>query len=425
LTGDRERLDARLDVDAIVREWAGAGSPVAETSRRAIVAALAHELDRPDGPTPSWTDPLYAFDPSLSISVQDGRVLREVLHDHVATLEPAVALAVQHRLGLLVDDLVADATQRHLGVLEESAQIDPLTGLRNRRAAAEVLDATFAHARRYGRPIAVAIADLVGLKRINDSHGHAAGDDALRQFASALSANLRAGDTAFRFGGDEFVVVAPDTTSAELQHLFDRLRADAPAFSVGIAEAPIDGEDPSRLLALADDRMYGARTVARNDRVLNRLEVGLVTFACATVAVLIAEAVRALADVSVHGDALWAWRLVLIGVPVLAAIGASTAGPAAVPEALRRASSLAGIGLLAMVAALAPKLVVSADEAPHRLNSPISAPRTPLSTTTALRAPSTVVPSTVSLSTVSPTTVSSSSPALARTALASPEVGQA
>jgi diguanylate cyclase (GGDEF)-like protein len=155
--------------------------------------------------------------------------------------------------------LFSDAAERRLAWLEASVLVDPLTGLGNRRAAEQAFEAALASSRRHDAPVAVALVDIDGLKAINDAHGHAAGDDALLAFADALRQSMRAGDSAYRFGGDEFVVLSPGGTAAELARLFDRVRIAAPAFTVGVAQAPADGTTERVLIAVADQRMYAVR----------------------------------------------------------------------------------------------------------------------------------------------------------------------
>lgn len=388
----------RLDVDAVVRSWAAAGSVLDPVSRRAVVAALAHELSRSGLSAPTWTDALYDFDANLPLVLADGRRLRTVLHDAVpADLPAKEAMERKHRIDVLVDDLIAAAAAHQVDRLEQAALLDPLTGLRNRRAASVVFDAALAHARRHGQPVAVAVADLDGLKRINDTQGHAAGDEALRQFATALGANLRAGDSAFRFGGDEFVVVAPDSRATELEQLFHRVRQSGPQFSVGFAEAPVDCEDAAGLLALADQRLYAARrglATPPATRTIDSLEAGLAALALTAVAAAAAEGIRGLADVDVSGATLLAWRGVLVGAPLLAMLRACTAGPATVRDAWLRAATLAGIALLALVAALTPLVANDTAADVDRTSSRTNAATTTITraTTVTLATPSTLLP---------------------------------
>src|SRR5207237_4234959 len=99
------------------------------------------------------------------------------------------------------DAAAALVSGRHLGELRFLANHDPLTRLLNRRAFVERLEGEVARATRYGRTVALVLCDLDGFKRLNDSFGHPAGDDALQTFARILRASLRRPDDAFRIGG--------------------------------------------------------------------------------------------------------------------------------------------------------------------------------------------------------------------------------
>jgi diguanylate cyclase (GGDEF)-like protein len=151
---------------------------------------------------------------------------------------------------------------------------DPLTGLLNRRAMEERLEQELQRTARYGEPLSVLLMDVDGLKQINDAQGHAGGDRALRAVAKAMREQSRAIDLAGRWGGDEFLIAAPNTDAAPATHLAERIRravvegADGPAptISVGVATCREQGRAvaASRLLALADDALYRAKQLGRN-----------------------------------------------------------------------------------------------------------------------------------------------------------------
>ncbi|MDR5683180.1 MAG: GGDEF domain-containing protein [Armatimonadota bacterium] len=156
--------------------------------------------------------------------------------------------------------------------LHEASITDALTGLFNRRHFNERLEDEFQRAARYGQPLSVLIADLRGLKRVNDTMGHAAGDEVLRQVASALRQAIRTTDLAFRIGGDEFAFVVPSTDAHGAAALADALAAEIRqtpihvgdavirvAMTVGSATYPQDGATPGQLVLAADTAMYRAR----------------------------------------------------------------------------------------------------------------------------------------------------------------------
>ncbi len=142
------------------------------------------------------------------------------------------------------------------------AQRDALTQLGNRAAFEHHLAAESARALRYGRVLTVALIDLDGFKQINDTHGHAAGDLALQQFAQLLKDTLRQSDQAFRYGGDEFAVLLPETREPAVEGVMLRLKEKMAAagcaygFSWGCATLPDEVSEPQAVVATADARLY-------------------------------------------------------------------------------------------------------------------------------------------------------------------------
>ena len=156
---------------------------------------------------------------------------------------------------------------------------DSLTGVLNRHAFEERWKSEVARARRYGRPISIAVLDIDYFQQFNDRHGHPGGDAALVAVAAVLRGRVRATDFVGRIGGEEFVVALPETGSSAAHALAETLRravaetlitvpgSRAPAgvtISVGIASWPEHGEEISRLMERADDRMYEAKLDGRN-----------------------------------------------------------------------------------------------------------------------------------------------------------------
>ncbi|MDD4953018.1 MAG: diguanylate cyclase, partial [Desulfovibrionaceae bacterium] len=148
---------------------------------------------------------------------------------------------------------------------------DPLTGLPNRQLFLDRLEQALKHARRYGANLAILFIDLDEFKEINDSLGHALGDEALRETAKRLTACLRQSDSVARIGGDEFVVILPDLKDPRDAALIaDKIarilgepspRKGLPlsGASIGISTYPEDGEDEDTLLVKADKAMYKAK----------------------------------------------------------------------------------------------------------------------------------------------------------------------
>ncbi len=159
---------------------------------------------------------------------------------------------------LVVAAVVVGSRNRQI---EHLAVTDVLTGLPNRRAWQDLIPRELARARRYGRPLCVAVLDLDGFKQVNDERGHHAGDAVLADVARRLGAAVRKGDVVCRYGGDEFALVMPDTGMEECGGVVDRLRTVMPpqvAFSFGVA--CWDGEeDAEALLERADRELYRAK----------------------------------------------------------------------------------------------------------------------------------------------------------------------
>jgi diguanylate cyclase (GGDEF)-like protein len=145
---------------------------------------------------------------------------------------------------------------------------DALTGLGNRRSMEEALQAQFALSGRYKTYFSVALFDLDRFKAINDEHGHLAGDELLRRFGEVLGENTRETDIACRFGGEEFVVVMPETDLAGALRFAERVRKAAEqrletTVSAGVAMA-LDGDTPKSLIGRADEALYTAKHQGRN-----------------------------------------------------------------------------------------------------------------------------------------------------------------
>jgi diguanylate cyclase (GGDEF)-like protein len=172
--------------------------------------------------------------------------------------------------------------QRLLEATQALSNLDPLTGLANRRSLVEQAPRVWRQARREGSRVAAMVLDLDHFKQLNDAHGHAAGDAVLRAVAASLSATVRPSDVLARIGGEELVVLGLVSDSAEASRLAERLRgavagsrtaaSHAVTASIGMALVrPVDGEDAAdamwRLVDRADGAMYEAKQSGR-DRVV-------------------------------------------------------------------------------------------------------------------------------------------------------------
>jgi diguanylate cyclase (GGDEF)-like protein len=162
--------------------------------------------------------------------------------------------------------------QHHSMILRDLAMIDALTGLYNRRFAEQRLVAEVARSARKGHPLTVVLLDLNEFKHINDTHGHAAGDLVLQEFAAALNRAIRGGDLAVRMGGDEFLLILPECNREQLQLVLGRLgplelawegRKFCIKYSAGWKEYA-SGDLPESMLAAADQALYANKRAAKN-----------------------------------------------------------------------------------------------------------------------------------------------------------------
>ncbi len=172
-----------------------------------------------------------------------------------------------------------DFLRNNLDQSLELAVTDPLTGLHNRRYMNGQLGPLVKRACKGGEPVSALLIDIDHFKRINDTFGHGVGDHVLRDFAVRLATNIRAIDLACRYGGEEFVVVMPDTGPEDAHRIAERLRRHVAAspfrpsgvaeplvvtISVGVATTEGEGDTPDALLARADAGVYAAKAGGRN-----------------------------------------------------------------------------------------------------------------------------------------------------------------
>ena len=158
--------------------------------------------------------------------------------------------------------------------LEALLREDALTGLLNRRAILTQLAGMVSGARRHGHPLSIAVCDIDHFKRVNDTHGHQAGDEVLVGVAHAMGTHLRQEDQLGRLGGEEFLVLLPDTDADAAMAVAERMREEVAhaampvpvTVSIGIATWE-DAETPEAFLARADEALYAAKDAGR-DRVL-------------------------------------------------------------------------------------------------------------------------------------------------------------
>ncbi|WP_181198390.1 diguanylate cyclase [Enhygromyxa salina] len=290
--------------------------PSAAANTRSILLELGYAVTVANG----WADALRAFDPDHTDLVimdavmpkVDGLKLTRLLRDQSKSYVPTVFLTglrsrevreqcinagaddfltkpVDHlelrvRLtAMLRIRALTKALEDKSREFERAARTDSLTGIGNRRVFDEQIVAEISRSVRYGRPMALLMFDLDEFKAVNDQHGHLAGDALLALFGKVLREQLRVSDLPSRYGGEEFMVIAPETTAEQAQVLAARVRNDfaqrsvevsaagAQTVSVGIASTDVlDGKLERKTLVLAADAaLYRAKARGRN-----RVEIG-------------------------------------------------------------------------------------------------------------------------------------------------------
>ncbi len=164
------------------------------------------------------------------------------------------------------------------------ASNDSLTGLPNRRHLLHTLDFLHENAKRYGTPLSLGILDIDNFKEVNDEYGHRAGDQVLRKFGDVMRQQLRGGDFAGRYGGDEFIVAFPHTPASGAAESVERIRSvfeqatfqeDSESYrvscTVGIAEFAPGQETVDDMIHEADMALYEAKKQGRNRVVIHEV----------------------------------------------------------------------------------------------------------------------------------------------------------
>jgi len=237
--------------------------------------------------------PAHRVTAGLFLLLSFGSVLRAVLvlvfgvgvpRLGPATIQPvgmlgfqAIHTAIMMSFLVMVWARLDRELQAHLGTLEEQAGRDPLTGALNRRGLWGSAESLIEGSRRYGRPLSVICLDVDHFKRVNDTYGHAVGDEVLKALVEGIRRHLRATDHLARLGGDEFAVILPDTTLDGALALAERLRLSAAATPVcyedvvvpftcsyGAAQRVPPEETLVSLLTRADRALYEAKHGGRN-----------------------------------------------------------------------------------------------------------------------------------------------------------------
>lgn len=207
---------------------------------------------------------------------KDGAVRNLEVHGSRMTLGGRPAL-----ISIVVDITERARTEQELKALQVRLQNlaihDPLTGLYNRLYLDDALERELLRSRRSGQPIGLVMAELDRFKRVNDTHGHLAGDRVLQEFAQLLSKYSRASDICCRFGGEEFLLILPEMSKDKAVERANRMREALAALEIrygtstlrvtasfGVASFPDDGSAADALVAAADNALYAAKAAGRN-----------------------------------------------------------------------------------------------------------------------------------------------------------------
>ena len=227
----------------------------------------------------SRRDPSRYYDVSINTlhnhgGQQNGRLIS--LRDVTERKQSELAL---HKMNLRLQRQVKKISALH-DELREQAIRDPLTGLYNRRYLDETLEREFSRARRASYPISVVLLDTDRFKSVNDTYGHKSGDRVLTVLGEIIRQSIRAGDIPCRYGGEEFVIVMPDTPieiaaqrAEQIRQRFHAMRffkgenAIVPSLSLGIAAYPSHGRSAGKVLHAADRAMYAAKSAGGNNAV--------------------------------------------------------------------------------------------------------------------------------------------------------------
>jgi diguanylate cyclase (GGDEF)-like protein len=239
------------------------------TNLRSMEVAYRYRLDEAEGganlPRGALVVPLRAGDGTVGSLSAITRSNPPAFPDEAADALEALAL----RAGPALEN-----AQRFVEAMRLS-ELDPLTGLGNRRVFHQLLAREVARSRRYGRRLSLIVLDLDDFKRINDRLGHLAGDQVLAEVSNRMRSCIRSTDIGCRVGGDEFAVILPESNRGDADHLAARIeravggepiaKAGTLKISAGVAELSPD-DTPTDLFERADADLYRAKSVSKRDR---------------------------------------------------------------------------------------------------------------------------------------------------------------
>jgi diguanylate cyclase len=273
----RQPLEMAMSAARSARETALAFGVVGAVFAAMLAWGLAGRISAPLARIARAANAVQAGNLATEIPLERGSRELEGLCDALRGMTGALVqreLELERRVAERTQalSLASEALQRANAGLEQLAMRDGLTGLLNRRAGSERLQQELARHRRSGRPLALALADIDHFKSVNDRHGHAAGDEVLRDVARCLQDACRATDVVVRWGGEEFLVLMPETAADGAAIAGDKLRAAVAAhagavpvtLSLGLAVPAQAWRTPEAALDAADQALYAAKAGGRN-----------------------------------------------------------------------------------------------------------------------------------------------------------------
>ena len=235
---------------------------------------LSLSLVRPLNRLTSGAGKVASGDLDVDVPVSSGSevgYLTEVFNDMVARLRQG-----REELASINETLRQKNIELH-----QISITDSLTGLYNRKHLMETLDKEVTRSERYSHPFSLLVIDIDHFKKYNDTYGHLAGDEVLRRLASVFKETIRSSDYAARYGGEEFIIILPEISPEQGAEAAERIRckvaeqrfegdgeAIAVTISVGVASYPENGEDAETVIRNADEALYEAKKLGRNQVVL-------------------------------------------------------------------------------------------------------------------------------------------------------------
>ncbi|MGI8586525.1 MAG: diguanylate cyclase [Chloroflexia bacterium] len=230
-------------------------------------------------------------EPEAIVCIVQDLTAREEAAKEIRRLNATLEARVSERTALLeatnleLEREVAERTRAER-LLQQLATVDDLTGLWNRREMERMLDDDITRSRRFRHSLGLLMVDIDHFKLVNDTYGHQAGDAVVRWVAEVLLDSVRSTDRVSRYGGDEFLVVLPETTEPKARQVAEKIRGHLVAWpfsgqavggesmeipitvSIGVADFPADGSSKTELIAAADEALYEAKRRGRNCTVI-------------------------------------------------------------------------------------------------------------------------------------------------------------